>query len=53
VTLLVGASLVEHDKVTKRYTATCPKCGWKSVKSKKDAAIHNLQIHLNYEMCRS
>jgi predicted RNA-binding Zn-ribbon protein involved in translation (DUF1610 family) len=41
----------EIDPSTKRYVATCPKCGHKFERSKRESAEHNLALHIGYEMC--
>ena len=37
-----------YDPVTKRYHATCPECGYKSVRAKREAALHVLAQHVVY-----
>lgn len=38
-----------YDPVLKRYRATCPHCGYVSVRAKREAAEHNLSTHLAYQ----
>ncbi len=36
----------QYDKETKRHTATCPVCGRTVIRSKREAATHNMLLHL-------
>jgi hypothetical protein len=40
---------VVYVPVTKRYQATCPECGKFYVRAKREAALHNLSLHLAYD----
>ena len=39
----------ERDAEAKRYVARCPLCTYRVERAKKDAALHNLSMHVTYQ----